>query len=205
MYLEALTPEMRLFVPRLRSFSGFYLAGGTALALQIGHRLSVDFDFFSFEALPENLFDRVSNTFADQPVKTLANAAQELTLMVGETKMTFLYYPFKTLRPLVDFDGVSLLSIPEIAAAKAWTLWRRAVLRDYVDLYFIFSERYCTIRDVIDIATQKYGNRFNGRLFLEQLVYHFDIKEQPIKYLKKPISGEELMAFFESAVGELKL
>src|SRR5580698_4105775 len=68
MHAEALTEEGAKLFPALTAFDGFYLAGGTALALQIGHRLSIDFDLFRYGLIDRSLLSKVGKTFPDLPV-----------------------------------------------------------------------------------------------------------------------------------------
>jgi hypothetical protein len=118
MHQEVLTKEGAELFPTLSRFSGFYLAGGTALALQIGHRLSVDFDLFRDEPITPSLFPRVERAFPF-PATPLVNNSDELTVILNGVKITFLNYPFPVLDPFEIYDGFPLLSVPEIAATKA--------------------------------------------------------------------------------------
>ena len=77
MHTEALTEEGLRVFPALASFGDFYLAGGTALALQIGHRISVDFDLFSHEPIDRTLLSKVQTVFADFPAEPAINNPDE--------------------------------------------------------------------------------------------------------------------------------
>ena len=61
------------------------------------------------------------------------------------------------------------------------------------------------IKEIIEMAKIKFGNEFNDRLFLEQLVYFNDIEETSILFLKKPVSKKELEEFFKTEVGKIKI
>src|SRR3989338_11696223 len=137
MHPEALPDKgKRLFI-YLKQFKDFYLAGGTAVALQIGHRISVDFDLFSKKEIARNLLTHAKKVFTGIRVTPSVNNNDELTLFVEDTKITFLYYPFPTIRPCVKYEGMSVLSLKELAAAKAYTIGRRGSFKDYVDLYYL--------------------------------------------------------------------
>src|ERR1700692_4765828 len=126
MHREVLTEPARALFPSLARFRGFYLAGGTALALQIGHRVSVDFDLFSDENIDRSLLPRIQCEFSEAAsIAPLINNLDELTVLVDDVKITFLKYPFPTFDPFVIYDQVPLLSVREIAATKAYTLGRR--------------------------------------------------------------------------------
>src|SRR3989344_8475110 len=155
MHLEALTSNTRKIWPKLSSFSDFLLAGGTALALQIGHRASVDFDFFSGEKLLPSLLSRLDKTFKDSEIKIVLNSAGQLTVLVEGVSVTFLTYQFPMFHPPIDFEGVKMLPIIEIAATKAYVLGRRATYKDYVDLYFVTSEGRGSLKEIVDLSQKK--------------------------------------------------
>jgi len=139
MYLEALTNSARRLFPKLASFEQFYLAGGTALALQLGHRLSVDFDLFTDSEIPVSFLQKVRRVFSDSSCAVIVNNADELTVFADNVKITFLRYPYSLLRDLVSFKGISMLAVPEIAATKAYTIGRRGSFKDYIDLYWVLK------------------------------------------------------------------
>jgi len=200
MHREVLTDSAAELFPLLARFSGFYLAGGTALALQIGHRVSVDFDLFCGNHIESGLLQRVRRVFAGASMSLLVNNRDELTLLVNDVKVTFLRYPFPPRDPLYVHGGVSLLSVPDIAATKAYTLGRRGSYKDYVDVYFAIAGDYVTLLDIIERADAKFGAEFNSRLFLEQLIYMKDLDDTEIRFLKPPVTPAEVQAFFESRI-----
>lgn len=202
---EVLTKEGKEIFLLLGKFEDFYLAGGTALALQIGHRISVDFDLFSDKEINKNLFARVKKIFAGKTIILSVNNPDELTVFINEVKVTFLFYPFPVKTSLVDFNGLKLLSPKEIAATKAYTIGRRGSLKDYIDLYFIVSEKIAALGEIIELARNKFMDEFNDRLFLEQLAYFSDIEETEIHFLKKPIGKNDLEDFFKSEISKIKL
>jgi hypothetical protein len=199
MHPEVLTKEAADLFSSLNKFSGFYLAGGTALALQLGHRLSVDFDLFSPDPITPSLLLHVERVF-DATVAPLVNNPDELSVIANGVKITFLTYPFPVLEPLVVFKRVPLLSIREIAATKAYTIGRRGSLKDYVDIYFVLAERHATLLEIIELAERKFGLEFNSRLFLEQLVYMADLDDAEAQFLKTLVTPKEMIEFFELSV-----
>ena len=107
--------------------------------------------------------------------------------------MTFRYYPFPPHYPLIKFQKVPLLSIKDIGATKAFAIGQRAAYRDYVDMYFILKEKHATLQEIIELSEKKYKLDFNGRLFLEQLVYLGDITDTKVEFLRASISQRTLM------------
>src|SRR3989344_1222842 len=172
----------------------FYLAGGTALALQIGHRISVDLDFFSSNPIKKTLLAKIEEVF--KMVSVLVNTKNELTVTADGVKMTFLHYPFILKYKTIDTSVVPLASVSDIVSMKAYTLGRRRSFKDYVDLYFILSGEYATFDMMISDAKEKYGNAFNDRLFCEQLTSPEDLDDENIVWVKRQQSKESMQIFF---------
>lgn len=178
----------------------FYLSGGTALALQIGHRISVDLDFFSPNPIKKTLLTKVEEQLG--VVYVLVNTKNELTLTADKVKITFLHYPFVLKYETIDTNIVPLASVLDIASIKAYTIGRRRSFKDYVDLYFILSKEYATLDVIISDSKEKYGYAFNDRLFCEQLASPEDLDDENIIWLQKQKSKEDMQAFFQEKVKE---
>jgi len=206
-YKNVLTNEMQKIYPILSEFrDDFYLAGGTGLALLTGHRVSVDFDLFSDNKIKKTLLKRVEVIFKKFPQQTILNTSDELTIIIGNTKITFLYYPFKKILPLESNKPISVLSAKEILVSKAYSIGRRGIYKDYVDLYIGLNENIASLSEIIQLAKEKYLSAFNDRLFLEQLVYLDDIEEVEIVMIDKSLpSKKDLKDFFSKKISEIKL
>lgn len=200
MHDAALTSEGRAIFAQLHHFGSYYLAGGTALALQLGHRRSVDFDLFGGRKIPRTFLTDVERVFSSTTVTPSVNHSDELTVLVNGVKLTFLHYPFPVIRPLVALDAVRALGIAELAAMKAYTIGRRSSLKDFVDMHAILIGRHLTLAEIIALAEEKYDDAFNGRLFLEQLLDLHDIEDEPIAFLGPIVSRGDLSMFFERTV-----
>jgi hypothetical protein len=200
MCLEALKLKQKQVFEKLEHFPEFYLVGGTALALQIGHRVSVDFDLFSAKEIPKDLLSKVKRIFKDFEIKTIINNSEQLTVKINGVKIDFVEYRFPLKTKLLEYQNVKIVSILEIAVMKAYALNYRGTLKDYVDLYFILKDKHATLEDIKKNAEKKYRDEFNFRLFLEQLVYSKDIKEEKIEFLKKRITKTQIQDFFEKEI-----
>lgn len=203
MKLEAIESEQKKVFTRLREFEPFYLAGGTALAMQIGHRISADFDLFYPSTLPKNLLEKIERTFRGQKIKVIVNSGGQLTVLIDGVQVTFLEYPFPVIQDFVNHEGLKMLSVEEIGATKAYVIGRRATFKDYVDLFFILKGGYGTLEKIVTLAEKKYQDRFSKRLFLEQLVYMEDVPPMEIRFLKEHTAKEEIENFFEKEVAKL--
>jgi len=199
---NALIEEAKKIFPKLAGFEGFYLAGGTALALQVGHRVSVDFDLFSPSGISKQLLAKVEKVFAGSKINVAQNSSDELTVFVDGVKITFLRYPFGVYKNFVETDGLKILAPETIALTKAYTIGRRGSYKDYVDLYFLLSGEYTTLENILQDCQKIYSDAFSDRLFLEQLVYMKDIDEIEIRYLDKKVKKGDLEEFFEIEVRE---
>ncbi|MEX2405620.1 MAG: nucleotidyl transferase AbiEii/AbiGii toxin family protein [Candidatus Paceibacterota bacterium] len=209
MHYDALTKNGRRVYDQLGKadfLDNFYLAGGTALALQIGHRISVDLDFFSSDPIKKNLLQQVEGLLGDKfSLETRVNNSGELTLVVDDVKVTFLHYPFCLLFDLERTDGLSFLSPKEIGVTKAYTIGRRGEYKDYIDLYFLLKQKHTTLVELMTLAEQKYSQAFNSKLFLEQLLYEGDVEEVEIEFLQSVVSRRKLSAFFREQISKIKL
>ncbi len=205
MYLEVLKSKQKEVFKGLKYFSEFYLVGGTALALQIGHRFSEDFDFFIDQDLSKNLIRKIRRVFKKSEIKISLRGSEQINVSVDTVKMNFVKYKYPLIFKLSKFNGFKIASISEIALMKAITLGGRASVKDYVDLYFILKERLISLNSIIKNCQKKYEGEFNDRLFLEQLVYFEDVQEVKIEFLKEKVTKKQMQKFFEQEIGKLKI
>lgn len=199
---NALTENGKKLFPELQKFAGFYLAGGTGLAMQITHRVSVDFDLFCQENIPDDLLEKVEIIFSGSEVRVSVNNSDELTIFVDDVKITFLHYPFSIYSQYIEMAGVKIISPKNIAFTKAYSIGRRGSYKDYVDLYFLLKGGYVQLKDIVSECPKIFGGSFSDRLFLEQLVYMDDIDEIDIKFLKTKVTKKDLEKFFVNEVGK---
>ncbi len=176
---------------------GYYLAGGTALAIHINHRLSEDLDFFTpGKVNSDKLINWMEETFPLKSAAVIFKKLDQLDLRIDGVKVSFIAYPFPLVYPLVDLNviepglsGIKLASIREIALFKAYALGRRASFRDYIDLYYIMRNNYSNLERIITDCGKKYVLEgellFSGKLFLQQLAYTEDLpdKEEALSML----------------------
>lgn len=207
MHLTTITTEAKKLLPKFKAFQDFHLVGGTALALQIGHRISVDFDWFSRKSLPRNLLSRVKKSFGEAAKEPEVKNINELTLNIGGVKTTFYHYPFGFAQHALQWRGLSLAGVRDIAVMKAYTFGQRLAFKDYVDLYFIFKKQLITLGLLIQNCQKIYDSRFHARLFLEQLLNPEDIAESKIEFVNKSqnVSRAEIQKFFEKEISSFKL
>lgn len=191
-HLEVLDNKRKDYFQRLKIFKNKgYLAGGTALSLQIKHRYSFDFDIFLDREIKRSDYLLFKKYFLIKKIRL--NTSEQLTIITtDDIDITLVFYPYKNLFPLVKTISVPLLSPKDIAADKVFTIGRRGTWRDYVDIFFLLKERYITIPEVIKSAERKFKQEFNAKLFLEQLVYFYDLGKFKISFIAKEYSENEI-------------
>ncbi len=202
-HLDLLDNKRQELLQQLSPFlKDFVLGGGTALALQLAHRKSFDFDFFSLSEIPRQLLEKLSQTIDIENIAV--DTPDELTFFTKDgIKITFLYYPFKSLFEHIETEsGLRLFSIKEIALQKAYTIGRRGEYRDYFDLYTILKNEHINLPELIDGAKKIYGSVFDEKIFLQQLVYFGDITNfEIIPASQTPLPKlEEVKHYFEELV-----
>lgn len=152
----------------------FGLVGGTAIALQIGHRRSIDFDMFSKEEFKNEKIKKkitkagfsIKNVFKDEK--------GQYTFHINGVQFTFYEYPY-TLKFTEKISGkLKTPDLLSLAAMKAFALGRRNKWKDYVDLYFILSGHH-TISDIVNRGKKIFEDEFNENIFRKALAYFDDI------------------------------
>lgn len=198
LYLDTLDRQRQAIFTQLQSFKdAWVLGGGTALALQLGHRKSFDFDLFSPSPIVRTLYRQVCTVFNESPVK-LVDTGDQLTLaMSSGTECTFLYYWYPAQFSVISTPSLSLFDKRDIAADKAMTLGRRNVWRDYVDLYVILKYKHMTLAELISVAQKKFNNEFSPKLFLEELSYTDDVRDTSAEWTSGAVDRKEITDFLE--------
>jgi hypothetical protein len=175
MHKEILTEKQAALLPLVSLFiKDFGLVGGTAIALQIGHRRSIDFDLFSCQEFENAKIRKVINRAGWKIGQVYTDEDGQFTFFVNKIQFTFFYYPFK-----IEFSEhfekkVRMPTLITLAAMKAYTLGRRARWKDYVDLYFILT-KYHSLEKITTKAKEIFRGEFNERILREQLGYFSDI------------------------------
>ncbi|MCK5085005.1 MAG: nucleotidyl transferase AbiEii/AbiGii toxin family protein [Candidatus Pacebacteria bacterium] len=184
MHKDILNAGQIKLLPLIELFSkDFGLVGGTAIALHIGHRQSIDFDLFTNIEF-DNYKIRKKIVSVGKIEQVLRDERDEYTAVVDGVKVTFFYYPFK-INFLKKFDKMAKLpDLLALAAMKAYALGRRAKWKDYVDLYFIIKS-YHSIAEINKKAKKIFSTEFNEKMFRAQLAYFKDLDySEKIMYMK---------------------
>lgn len=176
-------------IKEISDIRNFYLTGGTALSLLIGHRESEDLDFFTKNSFrPELLQQKLLQ------LGTLENVQIDqgtLNLFVNKVKLQFLYYPYNLLERLIPWNGISLSSMIDIACTKLITISMRGSKKDFIDLYVILQQ--ITLEELFVKLEEKYTKvQYNYPHILKSLVYFNDADNQPMPRMHKDFSWEDV-------------
>lgn len=172
MYPNILNKSQLAIVKKLKlpAPPSFYLAGGTALALQIGHRTSIDFDFYSQKNFTSSqLAQHIKKTFPN--AKALFIEEDTLKTAVGKTELSFFYYSYEMLEPFSKFQSLHLASLADIGAMKLAAIVQRGTKRDFIDIYYLLKTY--SLQDLITFALRKYPS-YHNMLILRSLIYFED-------------------------------
>lgn len=166
--------------------------GGTAIALHLGHRRSIDFDMFKSSAInPKKNLDRL--TAAGFSCTVTRRVAEQLNLILNDVKVTFFQYPFPV-QPTEKLESFFRLpSLLQLAAMKAYALGRRSKWKDYVDLYFLLKYSF-TIEEITACANTLFGDLYSEKMFRAQLCYFEDVDyTEAVDYITpNPPTDEEI-------------
>jgi predicted nucleotidyltransferase component of viral defense system len=167
----------------------FYLSGGTALSLQLGHRESEDLDFFSQNNFEPTRLQIELEKFGH--LENLEIAEGTLNAFLMGVKLQFLAYPYPLLEKFVDFQNIQLSSVVDIACTKLHTISMRGSKKDFVDLFFIL-QRF-NLEELFEKLSQKYTQaNFNQTHILKSLLYFSDAEKQPMPRIHHEVSWETI-------------
>jgi hypothetical protein len=156
----------------------FILYGGTAIALYLGHRESIDFDFFGSEPFdPDKLYEEVSFLKDSQIIQKEENT---LTCLVNRTRpiqVSFFGTPkLKHIEaPFITPDNhLKIASLLDLAGTKASVVQKRAEIKDYIDIDAIIQHGHVDLSMALSAGQYLYGKNFNPEITLKSLTYYED-------------------------------
>jgi hypothetical protein len=194
-HLEVLTPDQQVVLKASAQAAQkweAYLAGGAGLALQLGHRRSVDFDWFTRQTLAPADVLRDLQSFG-LPVQIRQNDEGTFLGQVGGVDYSVFRYRYELVEPPIAFKGCQLASLRDIAAMKMTAIVQRATKRDYVDLHAIFSMRSIGLGDAVSTMKQKFPG-VDPSLALRALTYFNDVDKQPMPEMLAKMSWDDVKA-----------
>lgn len=179
-HFEAITPEARRaleFLARQPFIRRFYLGGGTALALQLGHRISYDLDFFSWQnkltARGRASIVKALEQSGDAKIDVNKPGMIFATLM--DVKVSFIYQHHALIESTVDMEGIRLASVMDIGLMKLAAINDRGTRRDFVDLYCM--REVAPLDRLLELAPRKYYDRPSFTVIAARALCYFDDAE----------------------------
>lgn len=181
----------------------YYLAGGTALAVHFGHRLSYDLDFFS---LTPSLTRIIMAQLKDAgKLELFQNDEGTFNGALDGVKLSFFIYPYPLLQPARTFNNVKIAPIEDIACMKLDAISSRGTKRDFIDLYIVCN-RYKPLHELLRLFEKKYSSvKYNMLHVLKSLVYFEDAKDNVMPDMLETVLWEDVQQFFEKEVMKMSM
>lgn len=194
---------LKLFAQNKPDFlSSFYLSGGTALSLQLGHRESEDLDFFNEKLFDPGTIEKQLLSFGSLS-ETMLDRGTINTYLDG-VKLQFLEYPYKLLEPPTEWEGIKISSIIDIACSKLQTVGMRGSKKDFIDIYFLLQK--FSLASLLDYTKNKYSESdYSETHILKSLVYFDDANDQPMPRMHKEVSWEQIKKVITEEVKSISL
>ena len=192
MHPESINEKTKLVFEKIKKSGiseNFYLAGGTALALQLGHRESIDLDFFSRKDFSNSKLKE----YLPKIGSYFLTGEEEGTLhgTLDDVKLSFLRYDYDQLYPFLEFDGIELADLRDISAMKIDAISSRGSKKDFVDLYFLMKKY--DLAELIAFFEKKFQSVHYSKLHILKSVTFFDDAEnEPMPIMLKNVSWEDV-------------
>ncbi len=205
LFWNTVTDNMRetlLYFTQSKIGLQFYLAGGTALSLQLGHRRSVDLDFFSPTQDIPTIRPWLEETLAPfSPILTDSSWGN-LVYLANGVRMGFYGYGFPMIGEMVEAEGTRLASVEDIALMKMDAVLSRAARKDFYDLYFICQD--IPLQTLLNLSPKKYANvRDFETQTVKRLVYFENAEADADPILLQPVLWEDVKKFFIQQAREI--
>lgn len=204
MFSETISPDTSRLIEKIKNrpwLRPYYLAGGTALALHLGHRTSIDLDFFTESEVEEmTIVDHLrmaGNLRLDQMGKGT------IVGNLDDVRISFFKYPYRLLDSLIEWNGLNVASVQDIALMKMVAIFQRGSIKDFIDLFFIARE-FKPIDALIPELSIKYvGVQFNINHILRSVCYFEDAENEPMPNMIAACDWQEVKQYFVNEVKRL--
>lgn len=156
----------------------FVLVGGTALALQIGHRKSIDLDLFTTQEF--NTQELSSLLLEQYDLKPIVQTPQALICVINGVKVDFIRFKYPFIRPTLFEDGIRLLEIEDIAPMKLDAITGRGGKKDFYDLFFLLN--LFSLDQIFSLYQEKYPHQTIFHV-VRSMTYFADAENDPDPYV----------------------
>lgn len=177
------------------------LVGGTALALQLGHRNSIDLDFFGEF---QNSYIDFLNTFNNEglTVNSLQNTKSIHIFEIEGVKVDIVNYPYKWLEDPIEDDGIKLSGLKDIASMKLAAITNRGTKKDFIDMYFLLQ--HFSLNEMLGYYKTKYNTNSIYNV-IRSLVYFADAENDPMPKMYIPVIWDEVKSVIKESVEKISV
>lgn len=190
LHTKSVTPrllDLLKFLMSQETFSHYMLVGGTSLALQTGHRVSVDIDLFGKQELDELSFSTVLKGFGNTTI--VHKTPNIIIYQIDGIKLDIVNYPYPWIREFQTVDNIRLASKEDIAAMKLAAITGRGSKKHFIDLFYLLKQY--SLNEMLNFYEQKYpdGSRF---MVLKSLTYFDDAEQEVTPKIFDPLDWSQI-------------
>lgn len=193
LYYETIAPTALELLIQLQSIQGLNhtrLVGGTSLALQIGHRMSVDLDLFAHDLQEDFLSIITGIKKKGLKIEIRKQSTNMLISMINNIKVDIVNYPYSWLENEIHYDNITLATKKDIAAMKLSAITNRGTKKDFIDLYYLLKTY--SLEQMLSFYAEKYTDS-SQFMVLKSLSYFDDADlEAPPVIFDKSITWESV-------------
>lgn len=206
-FLQAVTESCLQLMEKLSKYEfikDFYLAGGTALALQIGHRISTDLDWFSSsnELLEQERQSLFLNLKKHLDIQLISEQNGMLILRLDDTDVSFIYQHHPLLETTIEYLGLRIASPVDIGLMKLAAINSRGTRRDFIDIYCL--REFVSLEQLMELVSKKYPDRpMFLAVLLKALVYFDDAEQQPMPRMLRSVDWSDVRAYSQDSARRL--
>lgn len=192
LHLDTIHPstlELLKVLQRIPALKSARLVGGTALALQMGHRISVDIDLFAVNLKEDfiSIIAAIKNKGYDIEIRK--QSSNIMVAMINDIKVDIVNYPYHWLFPPYNAEGVTMASNKDISAMKLSAITNRGTKKDFIDLYYLLKTY--SLKQMLAFYKEKYNS--STLMVLKSLTYFNDAETDVIPVmLEKYFEWEEV-------------
>lgn len=197
-FANILSPEQQKLLNMFGKEDIGVLVGGTALALQLGHRKSYDLDFATEHEVTEIKVAQIQKLLSAYAIEQRLQTATQYTAVAGEVKITLFQDTAEFLHPSIVFGHAQLASIQDIFSTKLFILGKRATWRDYCDIAVCLDQKKVEFTQGVKEAMERY--HVVERWILEPMTYFADLEVSPIEWIGKQYTVQEIQHILVDAV-----
>lgn len=185
---------------QVKFVSQYFLAGGTACALHLGHRLSFDLDFFSSKPVEPRIIVAGLKDLGE--LEVYQNDEGTFNGKFKQVKLSFFVYPYRMLYSFLEYSGVKLADLKDIACMKLDAISRRGTKRDFIDLFFICKQ--FELSYLLKLFEKKF-EKLNVPVWhvIKSLMYFEDAEKNDLPEMLQPVDWEEVKQYFQAQVKQL--